>query len=135
MLLGSHVRSTCFSHKAVWRYFKFPLIIILLTTMAAPDTPHSLLSHARKYNNIPEDCRGTPWFNDGNIFLFTNDKAFKFYMGFLRAPDNAPRFEERLQNLSDDSVDVVYDHPALQVDDSSEDLGYFLTAIYSVSGR
>jgi hypothetical protein len=115
--------------------FNFPLIIILLTTMAAPGTPQSLLSYARKYDKIPEECRGSPWFPDGNIFLFTNDMAFKFYMGFLRAPDNAPRFEERLQNLSDDSVDVVHNHPAIQVNDSSEDLGYFLTAISRGCGR
>ena len=103
--------------------------------MAAPGSPQRLLSFARKYGNIPEDSRGNPWFDDGNIFLFTNDKAFKFYMGFLRAPDNAPWFDERLQDLSDDSVDVVYDHPAIPLEDSSEDLSYFLAAISKGCGR
>jgi len=103
--------------------------------MAARDSPHSLLSFARRYGNIPEDGRGTPWFDDGNIFLFTNDKAFKFYMGFLRAPDTAPWFDERLQDLSDDSVDVICDHPAIPVDDSAEDLAYFLIALTKGCGR
>jgi hypothetical protein len=101
--------------------------------MAASDTPQPLLPFVRRHGRIPEGGQGIPWFKDGNILLFTNDTAFKFYMGLLK--DNVSWFEDRLQCLSDDSVDVVENHPAIPLDDSSEDLEYFLTALSRGCGK
>ena len=101
--------------------------------MVAPDPPQTLLSFVRKNGKIPEGRRGSPWFDDGNIFLFTNDMAFKFYMGVLRK--TALWFVGRLQELSDDSVDIVQNHPAIPLGDTSQDLGYFLTALSESCGR
>lgn len=109
------------------------LINVLLTTMAALGRPKNLLSYARRGGSIPQEGLGAPWFNDGNIFLFTNDRAFKIYMGHLR--EHAPQFNERLDNFSDDSVDFIQNHPAIAVDDSSDDLAYFLSAIFEGYGR
>jgi hypothetical protein len=101
--------------------------------MVASDTHQPLLSFVRRHGRIPEGGQGNQWFADGNIFLFTNDTAFKFYMGLLR--DNVAWFEDRLQSLSDDSVDIVVNHPAIPLEDSSEDLAYFLTALSRGCGR
>jgi hypothetical protein len=58
---------------------------------------------------------------------------FMFYKGLLR--HHAPWFEDRLLNLSDDSVDFIQNHPAIPVNDSSEDMEYFLSAIFEDPGR
>ena len=105
------------------------------TTMVASDCPLSLLSFIRRNGRIPEESRGSPWFEDGTIFLVTNDKVFKFLKGLLLTRDTSPWFEERLGDLSDDSVDMVYDYPMIPLDDSSQDLGYFLTAMSDGGGR
>jgi len=103
--------------------------------MAALDGRQPLLSFVRRNGRIPTESRGIPWFPDGNIFLFTEDRAFKFYMGLLRARNTSPWFEQRLQNLSDDSVDLVDNYPAILLDDASRDLGNFLMALSHGCGK
>lgn len=77
--------------------------------------------------------RGTPWFEDGNIIILSGDgeTAFKSYMGVLTL--ESAWFEERLGQLSDDSVEVV-DGCALvpmEPKDSAQDLSYFLQAMHN----
>ncbi|GLB45498.1 hypothetical protein LshimejAT787_2300580 [Lyophyllum shimeji] len=81
---------------------------------------------------VPDDARGSPYFYDGNILLVTHDAAFKSYRGLLISKANW--FASTVAGMNDDSVDVVENCPIIPMEDSSQDLSYFLEALLDETG-
>ncbi|KAJ7601581.1 hypothetical protein DFH06DRAFT_404512 [Mycena polygramma] len=73
---------------------------------------------------IPEQNRGTPWFQDGNIILMTETTAFKVYKGMVS--QHSSILQDKFENV----VTQVEGCPAVQLDDCTTDLSNFLTVIH-----
>ncbi|KAF7298876.1 Amidohydro-rel domain-containing protein [Mycena indigotica] len=93
-------------------------------------------------NTIPEQNRGEPWYEDGNIILMNNDTAFKagcltFSGRFLRLcqvfkgmiAQHSPVLRQRIQ-VEAASVELIEGCPAIVLDDSTADLAHFLDVIH-----
>ncbi|KAJ7442627.1 hypothetical protein FB451DRAFT_1414075 [Mycena latifolia] len=74
---------------------------------------------------IPEQNRGKPWFDDGNIILMSHDRAFKVYKGMVSQHSTVLR-----EMLNERGAEVVEGCPAIQLEDATIDLASFLTVIH-----
>lgn len=81
---------------------------------------------------VPDDTHGSPYFDDGNILLVTDDAAFKAFRGLLTS--KATWFASTVAGMTDDSVDVVENCPVMAMEDSSHDLSCFLNALHDETG-
>ncbi|KAJ7069646.1 hypothetical protein C8F01DRAFT_522040 [Mycena amicta] len=91
-------------------------------------------------NLIPEQNRGVPWFEDGNVILMSNDTAFKVrsqavadmalectqvYKGLIG--QQSPVLRDMIE---DGSPEIIDGCPAISLDDSTTDLAHFLNVIH-----
>ncbi|KAJ6585167.1 hypothetical protein B0H19DRAFT_1320491, partial [Mycena capillaripes] len=81
--------------------------------------------HSTKINIIPEQNRGKPWFQDGNIIIMAETMAFKVYKGMVSQHSSLLR--DKLEN---EVAEIIEGCPAIQLDDSTADLSNFLTVIH-----
>ncbi|KAJ7147125.1 hypothetical protein C8R43DRAFT_542173 [Mycena crocata] len=74
---------------------------------------------------IPEQNRGKPWFEDGNVILMSRELAFKVYKGMIS--QHSPMLRDMLDK---EPTEIIEGCPAIQLDDSTTDLSNFLTVIH-----
>ncbi|KAJ7677484.1 hypothetical protein B0H17DRAFT_944798, partial [Mycena rosella] len=78
-----------------------------------------------KISIIPEQNRGKPWFEDGNIILMSHDMGFKVYKGMVS------QHSAILRDMLDEGVtETIEGCPAIQLDDATVDISNFLTVIH-----
>ncbi|KAJ3564771.1 hypothetical protein NP233_g8071 [Leucocoprinus birnbaumii] len=69
------------------------------------------------------------WFDDGNLILQTDDALFRIYSGLLSARSSV--FKDMLAFPSPPEGNPTHDNcPVVRIYDSTEDVGYFLNAIF-----
>ncbi|KAJ6525296.1 hypothetical protein DFH09DRAFT_174916 [Mycena vulgaris] len=78
-----------------------------------------------KISIIPEQNRGIPWFDDGNVILMSHDRAFKVFKGMVS--QHSPVLREM---LDEGGTEVIEGCPAIQLDDATIDIASFLTVIH-----
>ncbi|KAJ7486039.1 hypothetical protein B0H11DRAFT_1721850 [Mycena galericulata] len=78
-----------------------------------------------KINIIPECNRGTPWFDDGNVIVMSQNLAFRVYKGIVG--QYSPLLREMLETKA---TEIIGGCPAIQLDDPTVDISSFLTVIH-----
>lgn len=83
---------------------------------------------------VPEQNRGIPWFDDGNIILLAENVAFKVYRGLLS--HHSIVFADLFAPpLPETGTEMMEDCPVVTLHDSVHDLANFLEAIHDGYSR
>ncbi|PPQ79629.1 hypothetical protein CVT24_010039 [Panaeolus cyanescens] len=79
----------------------------------------------------PELQRGDPWFDDGSVVIQAGHTQFRVHKSMLSRCSSVFRDTFSLNQPEDDgSEEMVEDCPVVYLDDSAEDIGCLLCAIY-----
>jgi hypothetical protein len=84
---------------------------------------------------VPEQNRGNPWFEDGNVILIAGDLAFKVYKGMLSRHSAIFADLFRLPQPKSTSEEMLEGCPIVHLHDSERDFGDFLMALHGGNCR
>ncbi|KAJ7095737.1 hypothetical protein B0H15DRAFT_68879 [Mycena belliarum] len=99
----------------------FPRPLLLANAMTDAIVPSAKVS----CSIIPEQNRGKPWFDDGNVILMSHNLAFKVYKGMVSQHSTMLR-----DMLDQQETEVVDGCPAIQLEDATIDISSFLVVIH-----
>ena len=96
-------------------------------TMLVPHFSHEAITGMDSFDSSP-DAIPRVWYDDGNLIIEAESSRFRIYKGLLA--DKSSFFSTMLSLPQDTSETLVDGCPIVHFQDSAQDVGIFLKAIY-----
>ncbi|KZP16978.1 hypothetical protein FIBSPDRAFT_1047099 [Athelia psychrophila] len=100
------------------------------TSTSQPPSKRPRTDSSDSTAHSPLVTRSTPWFEDGNIILETEQTQFKVFRGILAA--NSAIFCDMFAAAEPDSQGLVEGCPVVHLGDKPDDLRYVLEALHNL---